>query len=206
MPAGSDKMIHILTDTVIQQRWTHLQLAQMALEGGADVVQIRTKNDKLTPEEYSAIFSLQRKPNQKIILNDDVESANRFGADGAHVGREDMPVSAARKLLGDSKILGATVHSLAELENLRNSEVDYIGVGPVFGTSSKNTNLPALGLEGLREICEKSPWPVIAIGNVNLQNAAAVMKAGAAGVAVLSAFCLADDPVEVARQFRKILG
>lgn len=198
--------LHLITDTHLQHRWSHSRLAEMAFEGGADVVQIRNKQSEISAEELVHLSRISRKPDQKLILNDWVAKTIEFGFDGAHVGAEDISPVEARRMLGEEKILGVTVHHPHELEKLRGLQVDYIGVGPVFGSRSKQTGLPELGLAGLSDICKNSSWPVIAIGNVTLQNVSSVLEAGAAGVAVLSAFCLADNPVDIAKKFRKILG
>jgi thiamine-phosphate pyrophosphorylase len=200
--------LHILTDTTLQTRWTHAQLAQMAFDGGADVVQFREK--RMKPEEMQhaikEMLAFIRKPSQKLIVNDDVQIAAAVGADGAHIGREDLSPWDSRQILGVKAFIGATVHSLEELVALGDAPINYIGVGPVFGTQSKSLALPPMGLKRLEEICQKSPWPVIAIGSVTLQNVAEVIAAGAHGVAVLGVFCLAEDPTDVARAFKKILG
>lgn len=198
--------LHILTNTRVQQRWSHLELAEMAFAGGADVVQYRNKSYKSQHQnELQACISLPRSPAQKLIINDRVDLALALGADGAHVGQEDIEPVKSRALLGPDKLLGATVHNVAELEALEGVAVDYIGVGPVFGTRSKDTGLPPLGLKGLAEICRLAPFPVIAIGSISLERLPEVLAAGAHGVAVISAFCLAEDPVQAARKFRGML-
>lgn len=204
---GGKIQIHVLTNTVIQSRWSHRELAAMAFDGGADVVQFRHKSPENAPSlsEIRQMATLSRRPDQYFIVNDDVELALEAGADGAHVGAEDMPAAKARILLGPDAFLGATVHNLAELEALRGIQVNYIGVGPVFGTASKDTGLPPLGLEGLAEICKSSPWPVIGIGNIHRNNAAEVIAAGASGIAVLSEVCLAENPQKAVEELRKIL-
>lgn len=199
--------IHVLTDTHIQQRFSHLDLTRMALAGGADVVQYRHKGYQphLHEPELLQIAQLARKPGQYWIVNDHPELALRIGADGVHVGREDMSPQLARELLGPNALIGATVHTLAELAALQGQNIDYIGVGPVFGTQSKDTGLPPLGLNSLSEICAQSSWPVIAIGAITRQNAREVIAAGAAGIAVLSDICCAENPQKAVEEFRTIL-
>ena len=200
--------LHIITNTVIQSRYSHYELARMAFAGGADVVQYRNKsyNRARDQEELKAIVTLPRKLDQYLIINDLPALAAQVGADGVHVGLEDPEAEDARNLLGEKAIVGATVHFTNELEALQGSKIDYIGVGPVFGTKSKDLKLPALGLDGLAKICAVSNFPVIAIGSINRKNAASVLQAGAFGVAILSDFCLADNPEQVARDFKDILG
>lgn len=200
--------IHVLTDTVLQSRYSHLELARLAFAGGADVVQYRNKalQPGQIPAELREMALLSRMPHQKLVVNDNPALAAVVAADGVHLGREDASPDQARALLGIQAIIGATVHSIAELEALAGQPIDYIGVGPVFGTSSKNTGLPPLGLEGLAEICRRSPWPVIAIGSITRANAKSVIEAGAAGVAVLSDICCAENPQEAVEELRHILA
>ena len=204
MPAS----LHIITDTVLQQKFSHAELARMAWEGGADVVQFREKRfhayHRLRLAEEIAALPRQKK--QKLIINDFPQIAALSGADGVHLGSSDWEPEKARIFLGDKAIIGATVHNENELIALEGTHIDYIGVGPVFGTKSKDTGLPELSLKGLEAICKKSTWPVIAIGSVTLENVKEVIAAGAWGVAVLSHFCLAENPVDVAKKFREILG
>jgi thiamine-phosphate pyrophosphorylase len=103
-------------------------------------------------------------------------------------------------------LVGATVHNQEELEALKGQRIDYIGVGPVFGTSSKDTGLPPLGLDGLARLCQLSDWPVIAIGSIGLEDVGRLKAAGAHGVAVISAFCLAEKPIAVAKAFLEKLA
>lgn len=180
----------------------------MAFAGGADVVQYRNKSfdPARDLEELKQIVELPRAAHQVLLINDDPQLAAEIGADGAHVGLDDPEVGTARTILPKSAVLGATVHFTSELEPLRGSKIDYIGVGPVFGTQSKALTLPQLGLDGLAKICAVSTFPVIAIGSIKRENAASVIEAGAFGVAVLSEFCMADNPEQIARDFRHILA
>jgi thiamine-phosphate pyrophosphorylase len=199
--------IHVLTDTYIQQRFSHLELTRMALDGGADVVQYRHKGYQplVDAPELQAIAQLPKLPHQRWIINDDPNLAQTIGADGVHIGTTDAPPLLAREILGPQALIGATVHSLNELYALKGQPINYIGVGPVFGTQSKATGLPPLGLARLAEICQQSTWPVIAIGSINRQNAREVIAAGASGIAVLSDICCAENPQKAVAEFRAIL-
>lgn len=121
------------------------------------------------------------------------------------MGVEDGSLAEARELLGPEAIIGATVHNRVELEALQGQAIDYIGVGPVFGTQSKETGLPDLGLEGLQDLCRLSPWPVIGIGGVGMNGITKVKQAGAYGCAIISAFCKAENPKKSAKQMLDIL-
>lgn len=199
--------LHILTDTVLQKRWSHVDLSRMAWEGNADCVQYREKlfSEERKLADLKEILELVHSKEQKLIVNDSPGLAKISGADGVHLGLEDPAIEEARALLGPTSLIGATIHSLEELQGLEGEIIDYIGVGPVFGTKSKNTGLQALGLKNFSEICNRSKWPVIAIGSVNLENVKEVIGAGAWGIALISAFCLSENPIEVAKKIRDIL-
>lgn len=200
-------LLHIITDTVIQSRFSHYQLAEMAFAAGAVAVQYRHKNylEARDRAELERIADLARRLNRILIVNDRVELALQVGAQGVHLGREDGSLAKARALLGREAIVGATVHNREELNALKGQAIDYIGVGPVYGTQSKETGLPDLGLKGLEELCTLSPWPVIAIGGIGLEGVSKVKQAGAYGCAIISAFCKAENPKQRAKQLLNIL-
>lgn len=180
----------------------------MAFAGGAQFVQYRNKD--FVPardlESLRQLAMLAGKLERTLIVNDDISLAVEVGAQGVHLGRGDGSPEEARQKLGPQAVVGATVHSLEELHALRGMQIDYIGVGPVFGTQSKQTGLPDLGLQYLAKICEASPFPVVGIGSIHANNALQVTQAGASGVAVLSAFCLAPDPIKFVQDFLDILA
>lgn len=200
--------LHIITDTASQGRFSHLELAQQAWAAGACAVQYRQKNYQPARDLVGlrSLADVARGEGHCLIVNDRMDLAFELGAAGVHLGQGDGDPRAAAALLGPQAIVGATVHNLAELRALAGAPIHYIGVGPVFGTQSKATGLPDLGLEGLAALCAASPWPVIAIGGIGLAHVEAVMAAGAHGVAVISAFCLASNPQDVAAAFWAQLG
>lgn len=199
--------LHVLTDTQLQKRYSHFELARLALAGGADVIQYRQKSilTEADKTEILQIHKLKEEYSFSLLLNDWAEEAAILGLDGCHVGREDENPSKVREMFARehnlTPIIGATVHSLEELEALKGKTLSYIGVGPVFGTQSKNTGLPPLGLEKLAEICSYSPFPVIGIGNITPEKVPSLLKAGVTGIAVLGAVCLVADPEEAVRSF-----
>ncbi|HHG84637.1 MAG TPA: thiamine phosphate synthase, partial [Bacteroidetes bacterium] len=138
--------LHILTDTKIQSRFSHFELAKMAFAAGAVAVQYRNKSFDAGQdlEELRAIATLAQLEKKVLIINDDTELAFQVGAQGVHLGQEDGAIASARALLGPDAIIGATVHNLVELSALRGTSIDYIGLGPVYGTTSKVTGLPDL--------------------------------------------------------------
>jgi len=201
--------IHVLTDSHLQNRFSPSELAKRALSGGATVIQFRQKNF-LTENDWEEIRKIRRLKQEysfTFLLNDWVEEAALMGADGCHVGKDDLSPEQARAVFWDQgqehPIIGATVHSLEELEALRGQKLAYIGVGPIFGTESKNTGLPPLGLEKLAEICTYSPFPVVGIGNIKPESVPALLQAGVTGIAVLSAVCMAADPEQAVKSFAR---
>lgn len=180
----------------------------MAFAGGAQFVQYRKKDfdRRKDLQNLHRLADLAGSIGRTLIINDDISLALEVGAQGVHLGKEDGSPQKARLLLGPDAVIGATVHSLEELDAIREMPVDYIGVGPVFGTRSKNTSLPDLGLQHLVTICAASPFPVVGIGSIDANNVHQVIQAGAHGVAVLSAFCLAPDPEKFVQDFLHILA
>ncbi|MBX3103224.1 MAG: thiamine phosphate synthase [Bacteroidetes bacterium] len=200
--------LHLLTDTRLQSRWSHLQLVRMAVSAGADVVQYREKTSSLaeqTVEVRSLLAAVPSGNPTRILVNDHLSVALDAGAHGVHLGLADGSPAEALRSLPPGCLVGATVHSLQELEPLLSLPISYIGVGPVFGTTSKNTGLPPLGLAGLRHLCKLSPFPVIAIGSITADNLPQVMDTGAHGVAILSEFCLAPHPEAAAAHLLHLL-
>jgi thiamine-phosphate pyrophosphorylase len=133
-----------------------------------------------------------------LIINDRVDVALACGADGVHVGQNDMSPEDVRRFMPQG-LVGLSVESLAQLAAAEREPVDYYGVSPVFATATKHDAARALGLEGLRSIRARTTRPLVAIGGIHVGNAAAVMAAGADGLAVVSAVCAAEDPTSAAR-------
>ena len=199
--------LHILTDTVVQDRFSHVELARMAIEGGADVIQFRQKSGT-TKEMISIASQIKRlcaEGNALFIVNDRIDIAIASEADGIHLGQDDFPLSLARKLFGENKIIGGSAGNLDEAMLCYNEGADYVGVGPVFATRSKLDAGPAGGLDLIRAIAEKIPLPIIAIGGVDEENAAQVLQAGARGIAVISAVCCKQSPKASTEALSKIL-
>ena len=193
--------LHVITDETVQARWRHAELARFALAGGAGCVQLREKRHWSTRallDVARELVGLCAAADAIAVINDRVDVASAVGAH-AHVGRDDLEANAARRLLGDEAILGGTANSYAEAAAVWRSEVDYLGVGPIYGTASKARPAPRMGLETLARICRDSPKPVIAIGGVTALRIPEVMSAGAHGAAVLSEVVAAPDPAAATR-------
>jgi len=178
--------LHVLLD--------ELETARVALEGGATVVQWRLKDVPRVDvvERGRAARSLCARHGVPFVVNDDVEAALMLGADGVHLGRNDPGADAARS---HGLMLGLSAASLDEAR-AADGRADYIGAGPVWATPSKPDADPPIGLDGLTDICAAVSTPVVAIGGIDAGNAAACIRAGAAGVAVIRA---ARDAVAVRR-------
>ena len=162
-----------------------LETARVAVEGGATVIQWRLKEVPRIDvvERGRATRSLCARHGIPFVVNDDVEAALMLGADGVHLGRDDNGVETAK---AHGLMLGLSATTVAEAQ-AADGQADYIGAGPVWATPSKPDADPAIGLDGLREICTGVSTPVVAIGGVEAENAADCIRAGAAGVAVIRA-------------------
>lgn len=200
--------LHVITDEVLQDRFSHAELARLAAEGGADVIQYREKRPLATRELVEAAVAVQDAISGSragLIVNDRVDVASVACAD-VHLGRDDLDPAAARRLLGPGAVIGGTANNLEEARRAADGPVDYIGVGPVYGTTSKGDRAaPKLGLERLAAIAAVVDKPVIAIGGIQAPNVAEVMAAGAHGIAVLSAVACRADPRTAAAEFRAAL-
>lgn len=187
--------LHVITDAT-RGRLDHLALARCAVEGGADTVQFREKR----PHDTARLVAVARRlvaavgEAATVIVNDRVDVALAAGIHAVHLGRDDMSPAEARRRLGARALIGRTANSLDEALAVDREPVDYLGVGPVFGTTSKAAPAPRLGLEGLAAIVAAVRRPVIAIGGIGPERIGAVLETGAHGVAVLSAVVDADDP------------
>jgi len=170
-------------------------VAVEAVAGGATALQLHLKgvSGKEYLEAADRLVRICRTCGVPLIVNDRADVAASAGAAGAHLGQDDFPVMRARALFGPGLILGASCDTLADVRAAAAAGADYAGVGPVFPTSSKDDAGPVLGLDGLGIVASQSPVPVVAIGGIGPDNAEAVIRAGAAGVAVLSAVCAAPD-------------
>jgi len=182
-----------------------LDLVAAFLEGGAAVVQLRLKNAPTGDLFRLAVAAgtLCRTRGALLLVNDRPDVARAAGADGVHLGQEDLPVKAAREILGGDAIIGVSTHSDAEIDAAVRSGVDYVGFGPIFATRSKGASpLPTPhGIGGLRRAVERArPLPVVAIGGITAARIAEVAGAGAACAAAIAELCAALDPAARARE------
>ena len=194
------KGLYLVLDTKALGERDAMETASRAIHGGAKVIQLRDKHHTKSELLQMArrLRGLCDEKEVLFIVNDYLDIAQACGADGVHLGQEDLPVIEARSLLSPDKIIGCSTASLTEAARAGLEGADYIAVGSIYPTSSKE-NIRLTGLETLRQIREKTSLPLIAIGGINENNAAEVMEAGADGIAVISAVLGAED-VESAAQ------
>ena len=180
-----------------------VRTARIAAENGATAVQLRAPGWKkrqwlMAARDLEAVLAPLGVP---LIINDQVDVALAVGADGVHVGQEDLPVAEVRALIGPDAFLGLSVTNLDELADVP-AGVDYLGIGPVYPTGSKPDAAPATGVAAFATIVAAAHLPVVAIGGIHAGNCAPLFAAGAQGIAVISAICGQTDPVRATRDLR----
>jgi thiamine-phosphate pyrophosphorylase len=200
--------LHILTDMVLQSRFSHMEITRLAIAGGADTIQYRQKSGS-TREMIEAARNMKQLCSDAgvtFIVNDRLDVAIAAEADGVHLGQDDFPIPMARGLLGEGRIIGGSAATLDEVRKCLSEGADYVGFGPVYPTSSKDDAGPVSGIDILKQVVEIIPLPIIAIGGVGAENIPDVMRAGAHGIAVISAVCCQDDPEEATRSLYQALN
>jgi thiamine-phosphate pyrophosphorylase len=203
-----DLSLYLVTDRTLSLGRSLEYVVEEAVKGGVTMVQLREKKSS-SKEFYEQAIILKKclKPyNIPLIINDRLDIALACDADGLHIGQNDLPCHLVRKLFGKNKIIGLSVESVQDALDANESDVDYIGISPVFNTSTKIDTAPSLGLEGVSEINKISRFPSVAIGGINKTNAAGVMQAGAGGIAVVSAIMSAESPREAALELKHIIS
>jgi len=192
-----------ITDDVEDQRSTLVDRVAAAVRGGATSVQVRLK--RATPREVVEITkAIMSKVPVPVIVNDRADIALASGAAGVHVGEADLPVTAIRRFAPAGFIIGASLGGDAELANAR--EADYVGIGPLFSTETKDDAGKAIGIDGFRKFAGLAGRPAVAVGGLTADRAAQVMAAGGAGVAVINAIFRGDDPESAARSIAAAIG
>jgi thiamine-phosphate pyrophosphorylase len=197
--------IYPITDTVISGL-SHTEQVKRLIEGGATFIQLRDKHG--APKDFlhdaEAAIAVARQNNVRIIINDRVDIAMALGADGVHLGQSDMPVDAARRLLGPEAIVGFSTHNLLQVEKAARLPVDYVAFGPLFGTRTKRDHEPVVGLDHLREVKTllSSTW-LVTIGGITAANFASALAAGADSVAVISD--LLEEPDKITEKLKRML-
>lgn len=187
--------------------WDTTDLARAFLDGGGRALQLRTKDSASGRflELADRLVALAAGYSAIVIVNDRVDVARMSSAGGVHVGQEDLPPSFARDQLGPDAVVGFSTHSILQVEAALREPVNYVAVGPLFGTSTKDTGYDAVGLDLVREASRRAgAMPIVAIGGVTLANARSAIDAGAAAVAVISDL-LTGDPAERVKAFLRVL-
>lgn len=199
--------LYLVTDSAIAAGADLVKVVLDAVRGGVTMVQLREKNSSTKDFLHLALRlrSALSGTDVPLIINDRIDIALACEADGVHIGQSDMPYGYARKLLGPDKIIGLSVENLAQVENANSLDVDYIGVSPVFATTTKTDTATPFGLDSLERAVRMSVHPVVAIGGINSSTAAEVMRCGADGIAVVSAIIASQDPCGAARRLKEII-
>lgn len=206
LPRARLRGLYVITDAALGGG--HLAIARAALKGGARIIQLRDKSTPLSQLLPIAreIRRLTRAANALFMMNDRADLALAVGADGVHLGPDDLPVALARHILGPHKMIGASCNSPAEAVVAWRAGADYIGAGAIFGTQTKLDAGSAIGLETLRAIVQATPLPVAAIGGVSLENIAATREAGAAMACVISAVTNAGNEAAMEQAARDLVA
>jgi thiamine-phosphate pyrophosphorylase len=180
-----------------------LALLRALLDGGATFIQLRDKDSSSAARLAlaEAAVALTRPRRARLIVNDRADLARLAGADGVHVGQDDLPVDHARAIAGQGAIVGVSTHDEAQIEAAAATSADYLAVGPIYGTATKDTGYTARGLDLLRMAARRAGRPVVAIGGITLERAPEAIAAGAASVAVISDLLTGGDPAARVRAF-----
>lgn len=203
-------MIQFITHS--NNRYGYVYGARLALEGGCRWVQLRMK--EATEAEFMAaaaeIGRLCKEHGATFVLDDHVEWVEKTGADGVHLGKNDMPIDEARKILGSDKIIGGTANTFEDVERLYRQGADYIGCGPFRFTTTKKNLSPVLGLEGYQYIVDQMKshginLPIVAIGGILESDIKSILATGVSGIAVSGGILNAENPAEEMQRFLKLV-
>jgi thiamine-phosphate diphosphorylase len=193
--------VYLVTDPALSNGRSELEIVRRAASGGIRLFQYRDKpsGKKLYLEKAMALADLCRELGVDLILNDHVDVAALVDCAGIHLGQDDLPTKEARQILGPAKAIGRSTHDIRQAHTAIADGADYINIGPVFATSTKNTPVRPVGLEMVREIAKASTIPVTTMGGIGMANVATVVGAGADRVAVVTAITQAPDVERAAR-------
>ncbi len=185
-----------------------ISIIREAVDAGVTLVQLRGKKMDIRAFLNLAIQTSEflKSQNIPLIINDRIDITLACEADGLHLGQEDLPLPIARKIIGRDKLIGISVSTVTEAEKSEAEGADYIGVGPIFFTSSKKNLRSILGFEGLKAIRNKVKIPILAIGGIKAENAGEVIASGANGIAVISAIMDAKNISEATRNLLEAIG
>ncbi|CAN7303521.1 thiamine phosphate synthase [Polaromonas sp. LjRoot131] len=200
--------LYLVTDQAMMRGRPLADVVAAAVQGGVSCVQLREK--QLGTREFLAqaliLKALLAPLGIPLVINDRIDIALACGADGVHLGQNDLPADEARKLLPPDVFIGWSVESMDDVQQSAALQVDYLGVSPIFSTPTKTDTKDPWGLEGLAVVRAATPLPLVAIGGIHAGNAREVLRAGADGLALVSALCAADDPRSAAATLRSLCG
>jgi thiamine-phosphate pyrophosphorylase len=204
---GHDYSVYLVTNRGLSNGRNPADIVMAAVAGGVCCVQLREKDlsTREMVEEARRLVCLLRPRNIPLIVNDRVDVALAADADGVHLGQSDMHISDARQLVGPGRIIGISAESPADAVRAEREGADYIGISPVFSTSTKKDIATPLGLSGIRQIRGMVNLPLVGIGGISADNAAEVVRSGADGVAVVSAIVSAACPETSARRLLEMV-
>lgn len=202
-----DLRLYLVTDPFLLEGRDLKTVVRQAVEGGVTLVQLREKNSDTRNfyEKALALKACLRPYNVPLIINDRLDIALAVDAEGLHIGQNDLPWEIARQWLGPDKWIGLSVENVAQARLAGGYAVDYIGISPVFSTPTKLDTAQPFGLEGIKLVKAACPLPAVAIGGIHAHNVAQVLRAGADGVAVVSAILGEPHPAEAARKLKEII-
>ncbi|MCA2979814.1 MAG: thiamine phosphate synthase [Myxococcaceae bacterium] len=193
--------LYALVDDGLRPEVPVPEKARWAIAGGARTLQLRLEQtaDRQALEWVRQTLEAARPAGVVVLVNDRVDLCLAAGADGVHLGDDDLPVTVARRLLGAAALVGRTARGLDDVARARAEGADHVGLGPVFGTTTKRVAAPVLGLQAFERHCRGSSLPVVGIAGITLSSIGAVARAGAHAAAVAADWLLADDPVSRVR-------
>lgn len=200
--------LYLVTDRSLSLGRTLEEIVTEAVAGGVTIVQLREKEAQTGEfiQLAQRLMEILKPYDVPLIINDRIDVALAVDADGVHIGQSDMPYETARKLLGPDKIIGLSVENLEDVLKANESDVDYIGISPVFATPTKTDTAKPFGIIGLKDAVRLSVHPTVAIGGMNRNTAAEVMKTGCDGIAVVSAISSAESPSAAAAELKHIMN
>jgi len=203
-----DLTLYLITDDGYLSGRDWLKALEEAIKGGVTVIQYRSKSGtRTTREMYEELLQLRELTKRygiPLIVNDRVDLALAVDADGVHIGQDDLPAEVVRKILGEEKVIGISTHSLDEVEEANKLSVDYIAFGSVFRTPTKEKPI-IVGVEQLKEAKKRAKRPLVAIGGIMPYNVDEVIKAGADGVAVISAILGFENTYKAAESMKRAI-
>ncbi len=198
-----EKSLYCLTSEEHSNNRSNIEVVQNMLDGGVSIIQYREKNKSMIEKykECQKIREITKKYKAIFIVNDNIDLAIIVGADGIHIGQDDLPINEVRRLVGDDMIIGLSTHSKEQAENAFNSEADYIGVGPIFKTYTKKDVCDAVGFDYLDYVVKNIDMPFVAIGGIKKHNIDEVLNHKAMCVAMVTEIVGSDDIKNASKYF-----